>query len=398
VHDALLAHATLNQVGVIAALAPFIAVIDYRSYWITNQVFITGATPTIIHVLSILPSISKIEKEFYIPLSPQAAQPAPSSPVQTRQASTNSYGIDKIQAPAAWALGYAGQGILAASIDTGVRPTHVRLAGRFLGKYGWYDPYLFTQSPSDNIGHGTHTMGTMVGTGGIGVAPNATWAACKGCTVAGCSNNALTACGQFFACPTSGLLFPTKDCTKAPHVINCSWGATGNSSFYNDIIKVWNAQDIHSSFSAGNSGTTTGCSNLDSPGDQNLTIAVGATDENDNLGSYSSVGPAKSGILKPDLVAPGSNVLSAWYTSDTATAVATGTSMSSPHVAGVVALLLSKNSSLTLTDVYNALTQNCDQSTLVGLNQNCGGRSDTVFPNYSFGYGRVNAFRSVSSV
>ena len=212
-----------------------------------------------------------------------------------------------------------------------------------------------------------------------------------------CSNNALTACGQFFACPTDGIWpFQTKDCSKAPHVINNSWGGAGNSSWYNSVISAWKAAGIIPIFSAGNSGPT--CGTVGSPGDQNNTITVGATDSNDTLASYSSVGPSGNQLQKPDLVAPGSNVTSAYFTSDTAYQSMSGTSMSSPHVAGVVALLKCKNMTLGFDDIYKALTSSCDQSSLLGGGQNCGGRSDSAWPNNAFGWGRVNALNAYNSV
>src|SRR5436309_2789214 len=79
------------------------------------------------------------------------------------------------------------------SIDTGVRYTHEALKGNWVGgSYGWYDPYKGQATPYDDHGHGTHTMGTIAGSKGIGVAPGAKWMACKGCDPSGCTEDALT--------------------------------------------------------------------------------------------------------------------------------------------------------------------------------------------------------------
>ncbi|ODM87317.1 Bacillopeptidase F [Orchesella cincta] len=73
------------------------------------------------------------------------------------------------------------RGVIIATVDTGVRGTHEALKDNFVGEYGWFDPSTSTPEPTDNNGHGTHTTGTIAGGKGIGVAPGAKWAACRGC-------------------------------------------------------------------------------------------------------------------------------------------------------------------------------------------------------------------------
>ena len=128
-----------------------------------------------------------------------------------------------------------------ASIDTGVDYSHPALAGKYRGRhadgsvdndYNWFDPshVCSTAAPCDNVGHGTHTMGTMVGgqipdgADQIGVAPGATWIAAKGCASSSCSRAALLAAGQWIVAPTdlSGRN-PRPD--LAPDVVNNSWGS-----------------------------------------------------------------------------------------------------------------------------------------------------------------------------
>ncbi|ODM86705.1 Bacillopeptidase F [Orchesella cincta] len=112
-------------------------------------------------------------------------------------------GSVKIQAPEAWQeLGtLSGEGVIIATVDTGVRGTHEALKDNFVGEYGWFDPSTSTPEPTDNNGHGTHTTGTIAGGKGIGVAPGAKWAACRGCASSACWQSDLLACGDFFACP-----------------------------------------------------------------------------------------------------------------------------------------------------------------------------------------------------
>ena len=144
VHDALLAHATLTQAPVMTALAPFSAIISSTSYWISNQIFIKNANSLVIQALNALPSVAKIEAEFFVPIRDSLGAGVTATAPQN---GTNTYGVGKILADQVWALGCNGTGVVVANIDTGVRATHKALAGRFIGKYGWYDAVLFSSSP-----------------------------------------------------------------------------------------------------------------------------------------------------------------------------------------------------------------------------------------------------------
>lgn len=94
-------------------------------------------------------------------------------------------------------------------------------------------------SPIDVQGHGSHVCGTMVGQEGYGVAPGSKWMACMGCTKSVCWEDDLLTCGQFVTCPTNPKN-TTFDCSKAPHVVNNSWGTSkGGATYYADVVKVW---------------------------------------------------------------------------------------------------------------------------------------------------------------
>ncbi|ODM94623.1 Bacillopeptidase F [Orchesella cincta] len=158
-----------------------------------------------------------------------------------------------------------------------------------------------TPEPTDNNGHGTHTTGTIAGGKGIGVAPGAKWAACRGCASSACWQSDLLACGDFFACPTRAD-GSSPDCSKAPNVVS-------------------------------------------TPGEVVEEIP-GSTTIDDAISSFSSVGPTTDGRMKPEVSAPGSNVISAYYTSDTAYVSLSGTSMACPHAAGAIALLQVRDKNL----------------------------------------------------
>jgi subtilisin family serine protease len=140
---------------------------------------------------------------------------------------------------------------------------------------------------------------------------------------------------------------------------------------------------------------------LFSPGDHPDVIAVGSTTSEDGLSSFSSVGPSLNGTIKPDISAPGSSINSAFNAADDSYYILSGASMACPHVAGVVALMIAHSDpakELTVNDIKYFLNAGADTETLILTCKNCGGVSENQFPNNAFGFGRVNALRSVESV
>lgn len=144
-----------------------------------------------------------------------------------------------------WGLGVTGAGIVVGNIDTGVRYTHEALVAQYRGNngdgtythdYNWYDPpYLGSDLvPNDPHNHGSHTMGTMLGstspatpataTRAIGMAPGAEWIACQGFDTSsgGADDAALLSCGQFMAAPTT-VTFTNPNPDMRPNVVNNSW-------------------------------------------------------------------------------------------------------------------------------------------------------------------------------
>ncbi|TMW69615.1 hypothetical protein Poli38472_001771 [Pythium oligandrum] len=360
-----------------------------ESLWISNQVYIEGATVGFVESLATLPTIGEIREEEVYQLDEVTAVPANST------GSGNQWGIEMIQAPAVWATGNTGQGVVVGSIDTGVRGTHEILKGSFRGDYGWYDPEAGKPEPYDNAGHGSHTMGTIVGSNGFGVAPGATWMACKGCRTSSCRQVELLMCMQFMTCPTdpNG---ENQDCSKAPHVINNSWGAGARGSDnYKAAVDAWHAAGIIPIFSNGNGGRS-GCDTASAPGEYDNVISVGATNSTDGLAEFSSKGVSSSGRMKPEISAPGKDVRSAWLGSDDGYYTDSGTSMAAPHVTGSVALLLSARPGLKFDEVRDILSNNVDTQSLMPTGYSCGNTVDGVFPNNMYGYGRLNAFKAVS--
>ncbi|RHY48109.1 hypothetical protein DYB34_010393, partial [Aphanomyces astaci] len=365
-----------------------------KFFYIDNTFFPCGSlTTNEIRALANSPSVQTISKAVVARVNPLKVTAFESD---AAAAAANQWGVDKIQASAVWATNATGTGIVVANIDTGVRLTHEAVSSNWRSDFGWFDPDAGSTTPSDSNGHGTHVMGTIAGqVNGIGVAPGAKWIACLGCPNSSCPQATLTACAQWLLCPTDAL--GNKDCTKAPHVINNSWGSTdGASTWFEPSISAWRAAGIIPVFSNGNSGND--CGTVGSPGMSPQVIAVGATDSTDGLAYFSSRGPTYDNRIKPDLAAPGVNIVSAYAATDTTYAYMSGTSMAAPHVTGAVALYLSANPTATFADVFMALTTTVDTNELVIQSQSCGGISDAKYPNNNFGYGRLNIERATKTI
>ena len=301
---------------------------------------------------------------------------------------TVAWGVERIRADQVWnGLGINGSGIVVANIDSGVDWQHPSLRARYRGygngtifdhAHNWFDATDEGASyPVDQEAHGTHTMGSIVGLDGIGVAPGATWMACKGLNGDGYGLSSwLHACFQF-------LLAPNGDPTYAPDVVNNSWGSDDgrNTEFREDVIAM-RAAGIFTVFSAGNNGPKAGT--VGSPGSFPESIAVGATDPEDEIAYFSSRGPSPfGGIIRPTISAPGVRIVSSVPGGIYKTL--NGTSMAAPHAAGTAALLLSANPSMDIAATLYTLT-----STAMPL-------SSTI-PNNDSGYGRIDAYAAVLSI
>ncbi|ETP17638.1 hypothetical protein F441_07990 [Phytophthora nicotianae CJ01A1] len=384
--DALKLHAQQCQGPVTDLLQS--AGIQYTSNWITNTIVAVDCSVGLIEQILALVSVKKIVYDTIITLEP----PEPTAD-STSNTVTAGWGATKIKATNVWATSNTGQGVVVGTIDTGVRGTHETLASNWIGPYGWYDPAQKTTTPYDPNGHGTHTVATIVGGKGVGIAPGAKWMTCKACENS-CYMSYLTTCGQFMLCPTDT---NGNNCNaaKAPHIVSNSWGAGQGMTYYQSILDAWYAARIFPVFSAGNSGAN-GCSSVVTPGDSAKAFSVGATDTSDALGSFSSIGPAVNGLIKPDFIAPGVSVRSAWKGNNSDYLSLSGTSMAAPHLAGTIALALSARPGLCFENMKEILSNSADRA-LPRAAQTCGTMSDTVFPNNEYGYGRINAQNVVNA-
>jgi len=326
------------------------AVSGRATLWAINGVAIT-ADAGVIRALAGHPGVESMYMD--IPVDEPGGGEAP-GPIPE-------WNLDAIGAPALWAMGYSGAGVVVASMDSGVDADHPDLAARFRGgSNSWFDPNGEHSSPYDRTGHGTRTMGPIVGgsAGGtaLGVAPDAEWIAVKIFSDAGSAS--LSAIHQGF----QWLLDPdgNPQTDDVPDVVNNSWslGNVGgcNLEFEQDI-QILKAAQIAVVFSGGNYGPTIGSSV--SPANNPGGFAVGAADDLGLIAGFSSNGPSPcDGSIYPELVAPGVGVrttdLSFGALSDPYI-ISSGTSLAAPHVTGAMALLLSAHPDATVAQLEQGL-------------------------------------------
>jgi subtilisin family serine protease len=314
---------------------------EYTSYWATNAILVENGSLGQAVELAANAEVLEVRPTTRHALE----EPEATDVVVPLVAADSTYGIEAIRADRMWDLGFTGEGVVVAGLDSGVDRNHPALRAQYRGattgsSYNWFDAAgTGSDSPYDNDGHGTHTMGTMVGTDdgstNIGVAPGAQWIATNGCAQ-DCSDAALIASGQWLLAPTQWT-GANPDPAKRPHVVNNSWGLSRSSDpFMEDVIAAWEAAGIFSTWSNGNDGEW-GCESSGSPGARQASYSVGAFSSAGTIAAFSSRGPGQSGTVKPDIAAPGVAVRSAVPRG--AYEAWSGTSMAAPHVAGAVALL-----------------------------------------------------------
>ncbi|WP_033222468.1 S8 family serine peptidase [Kitasatospora phosalacinea] len=370
--------------------------VGHQDYWIANAVQVTGDAK-LIAKLAERDDVRKIVKAQTYHIDDVQASAAATTDAGD---GTPEWGVKDIEADQVWSRYDArGEGVVIANVDSGVQYDHPDLVanyrgnngdGTFTNDYNFYDPTGNCATPStpcDNNGHGTHTMGTMVGKNGVGVAPNAKWIAAKGCESSQCSDEYLLKAGQWILAPTDhNGNNPRPD--LAPNIVNNSWGG-GDTTFYQDIVEAWNSAGIFEAFAAGNDGDGATCSTAHAPGSQAPSYGVGAYDVNGKIASFSGFGPSLvDGSAKPNISAPGVNVRSTWPGS--AYMVESGTSMATPHVAGAAALLWSAAPSL-IGDIDGTRAL-LDQGARDVDDTHCGG---TAGMNNVWGEGRLDILKSV---
>jgi subtilisin family serine protease len=371
---------------------------SYKGHWIANVV----EAEVRVSELETLAARSDVVAIYAAPeIVPVPAVVGGTASPQPADASMVQGNIQHVNAPAAWAAGYTGEGRLVCTFDTGVLGSHEALSDSWKGKNGdsaagWFDqvdtlkyPHIL---PASMNYHGTHTLGIIVGHAGsdtIGVAPGAKWISAG---VIGLSKTSILDAFEWAANPDGDL----NTIDDVPDVINHSWYFTGFPQCANavyDAVDNTEALGIVNIFSAGNSGGSAGDHTITNPAARALTsidcFAVGnlnTTVSPAAIAATSSKGPSPCDLtkIKPNVVAPGTSIRSSY--SDGGYNTLSGTSQAAPHVAGLVALLRQKNPNATVDEIKTAI-QSHTQAVGTG-----------ALPNNTFGYGEIDCLAALNAL
>lgn len=375
--------------------------VEYTPYYLENAMEVQGGTLVRLYLLT-RPEVDRVIPSPRLRAAPEDS-PAPgyiSEVDGSVQWNISMIGADKV-----WdEFNVQGEGIIVGQSDSGVDGNHPAIVNQYRGAnsgddYNWFDPWDATTSPNDEGGHGTHTMGTILGSGGIGVAPKAQWIGCVNLD-RNLANPALYLdCMQFMLAPfpQGGDPLFDGDPTQAVHVMNNSWGCPSIEGCDPNAL-LYAANNLRDAgifvvVSAGNDGPS--CETVESPLSlYDSVFSVGAIDQFGNMADFSSRGPVTadgSNRNKPDIVAPGVDIMSSLpegtYGSNS------GTSMAGPHMVGVVALIWSAQPDLIgdidateqlIIDTAQPYTGNTSFGCFTG---------DT--PSHAYGYGVVDVYEAV---
>ncbi|MEW6622822.1 MAG: S8 family peptidase [Bacillota bacterium] len=297
-------------------------------------------------------SVKQIEQDIIVSLPP--LQPNTNmlrswwyhSPILTKSTQQTPWNIERVRANLAWGSS-RGKDVKVAILDTGIDYKHPDLRGNIAGGVN----YIYPRYPYwDDNGHGTHVAGTVAAIdnsfGVVGVAPSVRIYAVKVLNAQGSGS-------------LSGVLSGLQWCVNNKmQVVNMSLGTAESTSSFKTAIKAVDDAGIVIVAAAGNSGPS---GSISYPGAYPETICVGATDDKDELASYSSRGPQLT------LVAPGSKIYSTTRSSSYGNM--SGTSMATPHVAGTAALLLQINQNLKPSEIREILTSSAEKLPGLGEHQ-----------------------------
>ena len=393
-----------------------------KPFWVFNG-FGCWATDDAIQLLEARHDVAMVVRDELRKMLPENEK---SYPVESKD---NAWHIEKVNAPAVWSYngstGYTGNGVVVAILDTGVNYNHIDIAdsmwdgGPEFPNHG-YDVVNHDNDPMDDYMHGTHCAGIVAGQGNAGtqtgIAPGAKIMAVKIMDDTGYGNDQNIIDGIEFAL------------AHGADILSCSFGdpETGGYALYRQLYETVLDAGVVAAVAAGNVGDTQYTYpkpfNIEAPGncpppwfhpDQTLhgghtaVVCVGATDANDNHSSFSSVGPVTwaegenigeysdypyeignsdmPGLIRPDISAPGANIISLGFPGNTSYEAHDGTSMATPCTAGVMALLLEAEPTLTPAQLDSII-----ELTAVKI----GGFKK----NNTFGSGRIDALAAVNAV
>jgi subtilisin family serine protease len=363
---------------------------DYAFLWSTNAM-IGKVSQALIWEIAQMESVTKVmyDRKFQ-PINPEYWTLNSDEVTDFPQAGEYTYGLEKIGVPQIREEhpDLNGSTVYVGILDTGIDASHPELKGKVAA---WKDFISSKEQPYDGNGHGTHVAGTIAGEGvngtEIGIAKNVKLVIGKILSDRGSGSVSGILRGMdWMANPERKL-----NTTMRPKVVNNSWGGSMEADVrrnpFAQQVVTWVELGIFPAFAAGNSGP--GKSTIGTPANLPGAYAVGATDAEDRVTSFSSRGPVKvtdkdgksTIVVKPDISAPGHQVLSAYPNGKYRRA--SGTSMACPHLAGAVALLYQVNPELNVEQMVELLKTASEDMGERGRDNN-------------YGEGRLNAYKALN--
>ena len=380
--------------------------VSFKPFYIVNAILVKGGSLDLAMAIANRPDVGMIYANHEFQLE---------QPFITKGALNSPTGIEPnisfVKAPDVWAMGITGQGTIMAGNDTGLQWDHPAIINQYRGwdgavanhNYNWWDATgTYPMVPTDGMGHGTHTTGTMVGDDGganqIGMAPGAQTIHCKNMTDGGSGDDGtFLECFEWDLAPWD-LTGNNPDPAMAPDAINNSWGYWGgNDNVFRTAIQALHAAGILVEVSAGNEGSS--CSTLRSPGDYFEVLTTGSVNHfgvfPGTITDFSSRGPSllDPNDFFPDIMAPGENIRSS-VPGSVYEGGWSGTSMAGPHATALVGLMWSACPSLQ-GQVEQTIAYIQDTAVpLTGQTGICGGDYDTG-PNNDWGFGTIDSLAAV---
>ncbi|MGM0607722.1 MAG: S8 family serine peptidase [Candidatus Muiribacteriota bacterium] len=348
-----------------------------RHFWSINAVAVKGDERDV-YLLENYPEVDFIVKDVVENIE----QPVNIGRPMVEDASDEfTYGLTNLNVPQVWEeFGHKGEDVLVGIIDTGIQYNHPEFKDKDKIVGYWKSGSIQSEwkDAKDSNGHGSHVAGTIAGGNEsgkhIGVAPEAKLIIAQG--IDGWSSDLLGAM-EYMLNPDGN-----PDSDFFPRVVNCSWhSGSGNQDAYYRMFERWIQLGIFPAFSAGNSGPSS--SSITKPKEHPDSFASGAIDNSNTIARFSSRGPGiynGEEVNKPELSSPGVDVYSVRASGGYTTM--SGTSMASPHTAGVVALALSANPDLGVTDL---------REILINATHDAG---DPGY-DYAYGHGTLDAYMAV---
>lgn len=385
--------------------------VDFKNFYIQNSILVKDAKPELIEQILKLNPLIQTSSDISINLMKKI--PA----IQTRdfQNQNTPSHLKRLKIPEVWQQHKTrGYGIVLGNQDTGFLWYHQALKKQYRGfselniqhPNNWLDAFGQYQAPTDDDGHGTHTLGSMLGDDGgknlIGAAPEAQWIGCRNMKKGVGTVSSYLTCFEFFLAPYPPGSDPRTDGNPAlaPHIINNSWSCPRSEGCQGDeflqALQAHKAAGILNVVAAGNDGPNCGTISESPAKYVDLVLIVGSySEQRKNVSSFSNRGPSGwNKRIAPDVMAFGEGIRSSLSSDFQRYGNKTGTSMAAPQIAGGIALLWSARPSLIGNIDYTIELVRKSAEPLTS-NQSCGGTPGSDIPNSTMGYGMADFLKAL---